>query len=206
MPVDNVDVEAHRQDIILIGPIGAGKSTIGKLLAERLGIPQVAMDNVRFGYYKEIGYDEALADELGRQEGFAAKYRYWKPFEIYAVERVLSEHHDCVTDFGGGHSVYEDDALFERARRALAPYANVVLLLPSPDLDESVRVLRERRGGPIIDHGLDFDEHFVKHHSNRDLATLTVYTKDQTPDQTCDEILRRLRTTPTDTPRRPTAP
>lgn len=206
MPVDSVDVEAHRQDIILIGPIGAGKSTIGKLLAERLGIPQVAMDNVRFGYYKEIGYDEELADKLGRQEGFTAKYRYWKPFEIHAVERVLGEHHDCVIDFGGGHSVYEDDALFERARRALAPYANVVLLLPSPDLDESVRMLRERHGGPIIDHGLDFDEHFVKHHSNHDLATLTVYTKDQTPDQTCDEILRRLRTTPADSPNGSAAP
>jgi shikimate kinase len=206
VPVANDDVEDHRQGVILIGPIGAGKSTVGKLLAERLGVPQVAMDSVRFGYYKEIGYDEALADELGRREGFASKYRYWKPFEIYAVERVLSDHRDCVIDFGGGHSVYEDDALFERARRALAPYANVVLLLPSPDLDESVRVLRERRGGPIIDHGLDFDEHFVKHHSNHDLATLTVYTKDQTADQTCAEILRRLPTMPANTPDWSTAP
>jgi shikimate kinase len=206
MPQARNDGEDRRQDVILIGPIGAGKSTIGKLLAERLGLPQVAMDKVRFGYYKEIGYDEALAEAIGQREGFAGKYRYWKPFEIYAVERVLSDHRDCVIDFGGGHSVYEDDALFERARRALAPYANVVLLLPSPDLDESVRVLRERRGSPIIDHGLDFDEHFVKHHSNHDLATLTVYTKDQTPDQTCDEIQRRLPAAPTDTPNWSTAP
>jgi shikimate kinase len=200
MPESREDAEDQRQDIVLIGPIGAGKSTIGKLLAERLNLPQVAMDDVRFGYYKEIGYDEALADELGRREGFAGKYRYWKPFEIYAVERVLSEHRDCVIDFGGGHSVYEDDAMFDRARWALAPYANVVLLLPSPDLDESVRVLRERHGGPIIDNGLDFDEHFVKHHSNHDLATITIYTKDRTPQQTCDEILRRLLTVPSGNP------
>jgi shikimate kinase len=200
MPQARNDGDDHRQDIVLIGPIGAGKSTVGKLLAERLSLPQVAMDTVRFGYYKEIGYDEALADEIGRRDGFAGKYRYWKPFEIYAVERVLREHRGCVIDFGGGHSVYEDDDLFERAQRALAPFANVVLLLPSPDLDESVRVLRERRGSAIIDRGLDFDEHFVKHHSNHDLATLTVYTKDQTPDQTCDEILRRLLTTPSATP------
>ncbi|GEM_PF-267151 len=186
----------RRQDVILIGPIGTGKSTVGKLLAEGLGLPQVAMDFVRFGYYEEIGYDEDLADEIERREGFAGKYRYWKLFEIDAVERILAEHRDCVIDFGGGHSVYEDDALFERARRALAPYDNVVLLLPSPDLDESVRLLRERHGAPIVDHDLDFDEHFVKHHSNHDLATMTVYTKDKTPEQTCEEILPRLQRSP----------
>ena len=30
------------------------------------------------------------------------------------------------------------------SQKALAPYPNVVLLLPSPDLDESVRMLRSR--------------------------------------------------------------
>lgn len=189
--------EKRRQDVILIGPIGTGKSTVGKLLAERLDLPQVAMDFVRFGYYEAIGYDEDRADEIERREGFAGKYRYWKLFEIDAVERILAEHRDCVIDFGGGHSVYEDDALFERARRALAPYDNVVLLLPSPDLDESVRLLRERHGGPIVDHDLDFDEHFVKHHSNHDLATITVYTRDKTPEQTCEEILPCLQRSPT---------
>jgi ATPase subunit of ABC transporter with duplicated ATPase domains len=45
-------------DIVLIGPVRAGKSTQGKLLAKRLGLPQVSLDEVRYGYYKEIGYDE----------------------------------------------------------------------------------------------------------------------------------------------------
>ena len=35
-------------EIILIGPIGAGKSTVGELLAQQLNIPQVSMDDVRF--------------------------------------------------------------------------------------------------------------------------------------------------------------
>ena len=48
-------------DIILIGPIGAGKSTVGSLLATRLGLSQCSMDEYRWGYYKEIGYDEKLA-------------------------------------------------------------------------------------------------------------------------------------------------
>ncbi len=95
-------------------------------------------------------------------------------------------------DLGGGHSVYEDDSFFARARPALAPYENVVLLLPSPDLDESVRLLTERTG-PCESGGVDFHEHFVKHHSNRDLAKIVVYTKDRTAEAIRDDILGRVK-------------
>ena len=178
----------HLDDIVLIGPIGAGKSTVGTLLAEALRLPQVRMDEVRRQYYAEIGYTRAQEDQLRESGGFEAVYWYWKPFEVHAVERVLADHRNCVIDFGAGHSVYEDPRLFERARRALAPYRNVILLLPSPDPDESVRVLRERSrepAGPTI----DFCDHFVRHPSNAALATRTVYTLGRTPRQTCDEII-----------------
>jgi shikimate kinase len=178
-------------DIILIGPMGAGKSTQGKLLAEKLGLPRCPMDDVRWAYYKEIGYDEERAKEIRQKEGFLGVYRYWKPFEAHAVERLLSEHSGCVIDFGAGHSVYEDDALFARVQRVMAPYENVVLLLPSPDLDESARLLRERSGGDAGE-GPDLNEHFVKHHSNHDLARIVVYTKEKSPEETRDEILGRV--------------
>jgi shikimate kinase len=180
------------REIVLIGPIGAGKSTQSRLLSEKLGVPQWAMDDLRGRYYAEIGFDERLATQIQEREGFAGLYRYWKPFEIHAVERLLAEHTDRVVDLGGGHSVYEDDAFFARAQRALAPYQNVVLLLPSPDLDESVRLLTERTG-PCVSGGVDFHEHFVKHHSNHDLAKTVVYTKGRTPEETRDEILSRVK-------------
>jgi adenylate kinase family enzyme len=180
-----------KTDIILIGPVNAGKSTLGKLLSEKLGLPQISLDSVRFGYYKEIGYDEERAKQLRETEGFLSLYWYWKPFEAYAVERVLADHSNCVIDFGAGHSVFEDDALFRRVQSVLVPYQNVVLLLPSPDLDESVALLRQRDEFVISD--FDFIEHFVRHHSNHDLAKFTVYTKDKTPEETCEEILAFIR-------------
>ena len=187
----------RREEPVLIGPMAAGKSTLGRLLAQRLGWPRVALDDVRFAYYAELGYDPALADRLRREGGFLALARYWKPFEAHAVERALGAHRGCVFDFGAGHSVYDDPALFARAQRALAPFAHVVLLLPAPDPVESVRVLRERRGGrPAVHGGVDFDAYFVTRPSNRTLATHTLYTAGQTPEEACEALVRLVRPTP----------
>jgi len=178
-------------EIILIGPMSAGKSTIARLISGKLGLPQCPMDRYRWDYYNEIGYDQEKAKQIREKEGFLGVYRYWKPFEAYAVERLLSEHKNCVIDFGAGHSVFEDDELFARVRRALEPCDNVVLVLPSPNLDESIRILRERRNTKPGE-GFDLNAHFVKHHSNHALAKHTVYTKDKTPEETRDEILSLL--------------
>ena len=176
-------------DIILIGPQSAGKSTIGALLAARLNLPQHSMDELRWAYYSEIGYDDALAKQKRETEGAWGIIRYWKPFEAYAVERLLAEHTNCVIDFGAGHSVYEDPVLFERVQRALSGYPNVVLLLPSPDLDESLRILNERNQDLPADIRAT-NEHFVRHPSNYTLAKVTAYTQEKTPEETCEEILQ----------------
>jgi shikimate kinase len=47
--------------VVLIGPEGAGKSTVGRLIAERLGVPWVEMDAVCRRYYEEDGYDAEMA-------------------------------------------------------------------------------------------------------------------------------------------------
>jgi len=126
--------------------------------------------------------------ELQKQRGFRAVYEYWKPFEAHAVERLVSEHSNCVIDFGAGHSVFEDTELFERVRKALTPFQNVVLLLPCPDADESIRTLADRQGSSSQDI-LELNAHFVRHHSNHSLATHVVYTNGKTPEETADEVM-----------------
>ncbi|NUM49250.1 MAG: shikimate kinase [Anaerolineales bacterium] len=180
-----------KTDLILIGPIGTGKSTLGELLAKKLGLAQISMDDVRFDYYQEIGYDPALAEEKRKTNGIWGVYPYWKPFEAHAVERLLADHQACVFDLGAGHSVYEDPALFARVQKALVPYPNVILLLPSPDKDESIEILNERE--PFLRNTTpNINAHFIHHPSNETLAKIIIYTKNKTPEETCEEILHTI--------------
>lgn len=179
-------------EIILIGPIGSGKSTIAKLLHEKTMLPHRSMDLLRWNYFEEIGYDRFVANEIFSNEGFWGLYHYWKPFEAYAVKRFLEDFTECIFDFGGSQTVYEDDVLFEQVRGLLEPYPHIVLLMPTPDQDESIRILHARNIY-VSDDQFAVNELFVRHHSNYDLAKHIVYTEGKTPEETSDEILEWAR-------------
>ena len=186
--------------IILIGPIGAGKTTIGHLLADTLGLPLCSIDHVRSTYYEKVGYDTTLAAQIAASDqGIQGVLRYSKPFEAQMVEMVLADHQHHIIDFGASNSVYDDTELFSRVENALAPYPNVILLLPSPDLDESVEILKDRlirmlteAGKTYTDELFELNHTFVNHLSNYQLAKRIVYTKDKTPENICDEIVQTL--------------
>ncbi|GAB4210812.1 MAG: hypothetical protein OHK0022_44520 [Roseiflexaceae bacterium] len=185
--------------IVLIGPMSAGKSTIAEALSAQLGVPRCPLDELRWSYYDEIGYDNERAKQIAEAEGAAGLIRYWKPFEAHAVERVLADHPGEIIDFGAGHSVYDEPELLERVQRALAPVRTVILLLPSPNDDESVEIanarlttLYEQEGEPLRPGVLEMNATFVRHPANRLLATHTVYTKNKTPEETCEEIIQTI--------------
>jgi shikimate kinase len=153
-------------DIIIIGPIGVGKSTIGGLLSQALEMDLIELDDVWLGYATEIGYDAEFAKLLHSRGGFWASYMYRKEFCCYAVERVLEDHDNCVFAFGAGHSVYETPPHLARIQGALEPCPSVILLLPSPEAREAqMKVLAVRPDVPD-----EIKEHLLMHHSNRTLC------------------------------------
>lgn len=80
-----------RSEIILIGPSKAGKSTLAVLLAQRLNLPHRSLDEKRWRFMREIGYDEELDRVFRATGGFLAKTLYWQLFNAYVVERFLAE-------------------------------------------------------------------------------------------------------------------
>lgn len=183
--------------IILIGPMGAGKTTIGERLSRHLNLGWIQLDEIRQPYYDEIGYDHETTKQIHAEKGMTGIIEYWKPFEAYSVERVLADYPNSVIDFGAGQSVYEDEVLFARVKKALTPFPNVILLLPSPDIDETIRILKSRVPAEItpdmLDWFNDLNAHFIRHKSNGELAKITVYTNERTPDETCDDIIGKLK-------------
>jgi shikimate kinase len=185
------DESRVRLPVILIGPVNAGKSTLAALLAKRLGATTVSLDEVCSQYFEEAGYDESVAREHFQRGGQAGALEYVIQFYPAAVERILAEYPRSVIELGAGHTVYEDPDPLARVKRALAPYPNVVLLLPSSDPDESLRILGARESNPYPEI-LAMNERFVRHRSNYELARITVYTESKTTDQTCSEVISRL--------------
>lgn len=186
--------------IILIGPLGAGKTTIGAMLGARLGWPWIDVDDLRWAYYAEIGYDPVHAEALRQEGGFVALGRYWKPFEAYAVERVVQDYPtDTVIAFGAGNSAYGDPEQFARVQRALAPFPYVILLMPVPDIEQSAVILRDRIAAKRPDltpesHQtmMEINREFMSVQTNALLATHTVYSDGRTPEQVCDAIMALL--------------
>lgn len=97
-----VGPQDRRNRIALIGLRGAGKSTLGALLAERLACPFVELD-------KEIEAEagaplNAIFDLYGQPA--------FRRFERRCLERVLEQHPRAVIATGGG--LVSDPATFER--------------------------------------------------------------------------------------------
>ncbi|MEM7535989.1 MAG: shikimate kinase [Chloroflexota bacterium] len=183
--------------IILIGPVCVGKSTQGRLVSQALNKPLVSLDPIAHKYYEQNGLSGEELRQSMAEHGFLQTLRQrWWPSVAFAAEQVVYDHPNCVIDFGAGYSHYEDEALFARVQKAVAGYGEVVLMLPSPDLDESVAILKARsmesRGTDWVRDGYDFIEHWVKDDCNERLATVTIYTEGKTPEETCDDILAAI--------------
>jgi hypothetical protein len=178
--------------VILIGPVNTGKSTLGRLLAQELGRPQAKLDALRDKYYSEIGFDQMVVRRI-RAMGTAWEFfNYGQPFHPHGVERVLADYPRSVIDFGAGHSVFTDETLLKRVEKALAPYPNVILILPSADKTETKRLLRERSNRMFAKMN-ELDEHLARHPSGPALAKIEVYTEGKSPQQICDEVLTRVK-------------
>lgn len=105
MPEQAVDL---RLPVVLIGPMGSGKSRVGKQLAKRLGVPFVDTDNVVSGEHGAIA-------RIFEQHGEA----HFRALERAAVAAALEQ--PAIVSLGGGAVLDED------TQRELAE-ARVVLL------------------------------------------------------------------------------
>lgn len=180
--------------VVLIGPAGAGKSTVGQLVGTLSGRRFVDIDGVGDRFYERAG--QPVDQLVGRIEshGFAAAHRWWQPARLAAVA-AIDEHTSSVIAFGAGHSHFEDDTYARQAAQVFAR-AFVVLLLPSPDLAECLRVLRARclldKDTDWIRDGRDYLVEWATSDQNVRLANLVMYDNGRTTAEVAQQIVRHI--------------
>ena len=161
--------------VILVGPMGVGKSTVGAMVAERLGCA-----------YRDT--DDDIVAEQGRTiadiflDGGEAAFR---EIEKRAVHRALAEH-DGVLALGGG-SILDADT------RELLAGRPVVYL--SMDVEEAVKRTGLNAARPLlaVNPRRQWRELMeARRHLYTEVASAVVATDSRTPEEVAQEVLDAL--------------
>ena len=175
--------EKSDQPIILLGYMGCGKSTVGRLLAKYLELPFVDLDD----YLSEIHGRSVpnLFLEYG-EIGF-------RKIEKKALYDLLSSAQPSVISLGGGTPCYADNM---QSVIQSTPYTFYL----SPSISTLCRRLySEKDHRPMISHLTSEDklqEFIAKHIFERKLfyeqANHLLYVQDETPQELVDQIIKKL--------------
>ena len=166
----------YNDSILLIGPSGAGKSTVAEILSRMTNLQRLSLDRI-------ANHDRAT--------GFGRRFRNADEYNLFMISRVLERAEQAgvpgIVDFGAGHSVYDSEEIFADIKRKVGKFRNVVLLLPSHDLEKSLQILASRSTGDY-----STNRKFMTSPCNSELATITVYEDGRTPVEIAEEIIRKI--------------
>ncbi len=181
--------------LVLIGPPGAGKSTVGPLVASGLGVEFVDADEACLPYYEEVGWPLTRFASLIAVVGYERAHLAWEEALAHAAPSVLRDHPQAVIALGAGHTHVTTHPRQALIRRALRKHT-VVLLRPSDDPVASVVELRSRcvagKGRDWIRDGADWLDRWSTDGLDDGLATHTVYTLGRLPTQVATDVVRAL--------------
>jgi shikimate kinase len=168
--------------VVLIGFMGAGKTTVGRALAKRLRWQFLDLDDVI-----EQREHKSVA-EIFASSGESA----FRRMESAALAALLQDHQagsDLVLALGGGAFVQKQN------RDALVSAGAITVLLEAPVEELRRRCQGEHKVRPLAQQDARFNELFAARRADYALARFTVQTLDKSVQQITAEIEQLLQAT-----------
>lgn len=191
----NIDYERiFNESILLIGPVGVGKSTIANILLRKTELAYVGLDNLSEFYLNHYGYDFNKGKKLVDSKEYLEYLKYRQSFNFLFTKRILDNiDRPSLIEFGGSDTITNKDEEKEKLKSSLKQFKNVILLLPSQNDEESQKILEFRMKSEKNEEFFNYINRFlITNKINEEYATNIVYTAVKNPDQVVEEILKNI--------------
>lgn len=159
--------------IVLIGMMGSGKTTIGKLLGEKLTLRSIDIDVI-------IEQNEKrTVSEIFQNEG----EKYFRNIERETIKKIFTNK-DLIISLGGG--AFED----QLTRELLLKNSTVIYLKTSPNV--ILERIKNNTNRPLLKNQMTVEKIqsiILQRQKNYELANITILTDNKNTDKIVEEIL-----------------
>lgn len=159
--------------IVLIGMMGSGKTTIGKLLGEKLTLRSIDIDVI-------IEQNERrTVSEIFQNEG----EKYFRNIERETIKKNFTNK-DLIISLGGG--AFED----QLTQKLLLKNSTVIYLKTSPNV--ILERIKNNTNRPLLKNQMTVEKIqsiILQRQKNYELANITILTDNKNTDKIVEEIL-----------------
>lgn len=159
--------------IVLIGMMGSGKTTIGKLLGEKLTLRSIDIDVIIEQNEKKT------VSEIFQNEG----EKYFRNIERETIKKIFTNK-DLIISLGGG--AFED----QLTRKLLLKNSTVIYLKTSPNV--ILERIKNNTNRPLLKNQMTVEKIqsiILQRQKNYELANITILTDNKNTDKIVEEIL-----------------
>ena len=159
--------------IVLIGMMGSGKTTIGKLLGEKLTLRSIDIDVI-------IEQNEKRTiSEIFQNEG----EKYFRNIERETIKKIFTNK-DLIISLGGG--AFEN----QLTQELLLKNSTVIYLKTSPNV--ILKRIKNNTNRPLLKNQMTVEKIqsiILQRQKNYELANITILTNNKNTDKIVEEIL-----------------
>ena len=187
-------------NIILIGPLATGKSTVAAKLSEITGLLNFPIDKLKWYYRFKNGYNLQTSTEILSNKGFEELIAYVEAFfGTNELKSILNEF-EGIIDLGATDSYCDTLQRMRELKRFFHDFPNIFLILPSKNKKKSKEILDQRLykryekdplKAPVMESYMKMNEKFINSNYNRQIAKHVIYAADKSIETIAQEILKK---------------